>query len=85
MHQVALERLESRNCRPAPSVQDARGIDEKVALLFKHLSIGPSDTHGPFEDTLVPTRADYLVLDAYILVQAVLLHKVIEVGVYLAR
>jgi hypothetical protein len=82
----ALVLVDARDGRPLPIVQNARRVDENVAMIVHDLpALYVLDLHIVSSLLLVPCRADDLMLCLHILVQSILPRKVVEVCIDLPR
>jgi hypothetical protein len=85
VQQLSFEGVEARDGRPAPVVEDAGRVDEKIAPLLESPTVGGPDVDGPLGIVLVPPSTNDLVLAVDVLPQAVFVGEVVEVGVDFAR
>lgn len=76
------ERVESRELRPFPSVQNATSVDENVTRVVKRLPCRKIlDLNIPLASRILPLRACNLMPGLDVLSQAVLVGEVVEIRV----
>ena len=80
MQQCALIFVESRDSRPLPVVEDTASIDENVAVVSNHRTIGNIlDLDIVATPLAIPVGTNYLMLEFDVLMKIVFLRETLEI------